>query len=338
MAKVLVLGGAGFIGFHLVKHLTENFDHDILVIDNLSRGSLDGELREFLDANPSVRFVPADLTDPASLEPLGRFDHVYLLAGVVGVHNVSSAPARVLAVNTGVILNTFNWLARHGCGRLLFASTSEAYAGSVELGLASVPTDETVPLAFRDVHDPRSTYALTKTLGESFLSHYSRSFGFEAVAVRFHNVYGPRMGYSHVVPELMQRIRQRMDPMPVYGLDQTRAFCYVGDAVRACTALMECEIDGPQIVNVGNDSEEVSITTLLGTMLNVTGYFPDIQNFPSAAGGVARRCPDISKLRALTGFEPQVNLFDGLKLTWDWYGTDRPASHPVGANEVRNVR
>jgi UDP-glucose 4-epimerase/UDP-glucuronate decarboxylase len=222
-------------------------------------------------------------------------------------------------VNTSIILNTLEWIAGVGCERLLFASTSEAYGGSVELGMANVPTDENVPLAFVDIQQPRTTYGLTKTLGESFVTHYSNEYGFDAVIVRFHNVYGPRMGFSHVVSELMERIFQQMNPLPVYGLDQTRAFCYVEDAVRACATLMERQFDGPQIVNIGNDSEEVAIRVLLEKMLKVTNFSPQIEDHPHAVGGVARRCPDISKLRALTGFEPQVYLENGLSQTWEWY-------------------
>jgi UDP-glucose 4-epimerase/UDP-glucuronate decarboxylase len=264
----------------------------------------------------------------------GPFDHVYLLAGIVGVRRVQDDPIRVLRANTGIIFSALEWLADVGCGRLLFASTSETYAGSVQLGLAPVPTGEDVPLSVLDIQHPRATYALTKMLGEATVSHFACNSAFEAVIARFHNVYGPRMGMSHAVPELMQRIHRRMDPLPVYGLDQTRAFCYVTDAVRACLSLMDCSLDGPQIVNVGNGGEEVSVRELVDRLFEVTSFKPEIQSSPAAPGGVPRRCPDISKLRILTGFQPEVSLTRGLAMTWDWYSKyfDAQATSSLAAN------
>ncbi len=320
LARVLVLGGAGFIGYHLTRHLAENTQDQITIVDNLSRGQLDNDLEDLLQGHPSVNLIVGDLTNSQTYDNLsGSFDQVYLLAGIVGVNNVERAPYRVLRTNSGIILNVFDWLARVGCGRLVFASTSEVYAGTVDLGIAQVPTDETVPVAVLDIQQPRSTYALTKMLGEAFVTHLAQSSEFEAVIVRFHNVYGPRMGLSHVVPELMQRIHKRMDPFPVYGLDQTRAFCYITDAVRACVALMECDIDGSHIVNVGNEDEEVKIRDLVDTLLNVTGFHPEITSLPAVEGSTDRRCPDIARLRTLTGFENEVDLRLGLMLTWEWY-------------------
>ena len=320
MTKALVLGGAGFVGYHIIKHLVENRPGEVVIVDDLSRGQLDQDLNDLLGRYPSIQLQTADLVDENVYDGLGGpFEQVYLLAGVVGVSNVQNAPARVLSTNIAIISNTLHWLAKMGCGRLLFVSTSEAYADSVKLGLAPVPTSENVPLSIADIQSARSTYALTKMLGESAVTHFAKEFGFEALIVRLHNVYGPRMGMSHVVPEVIERINRRMDPLPVYGVTQTRAFCYVSDAVKACLSLMDCQLDGPQIVNVGNDQEEVSIGELVQTLFRVSGFHPQIQVLPSAPGGVSRRLPDIGKLRALTGFRPEVNLAEGLALTWHWY-------------------
>lgn len=320
MARALLLGGAGFIGYHLARRLAEDRSCQVTIVDNLSQGQVDRDLGTLLEGQQSIAFHRADLTDARAWDSLGGpYDQVYLLAGVVGVRNVQGSPRRVLRDNTAIILNTLDWLARAGCGRLLFASTSEVYAGSVELGMAPVPTGEDVPLAVQDVQQPRATYAITKMLGEASVTHFARDCGAEAVIVRFHNVYGPRMGFRHVVPELMQRIHQRMDPLPVYGLEQTRAFCYISDAVDACLALMECRLPRPEIVNVGNGQEEVTIEGLVRLLCDVTGYHPTVQPMPAAPGSVGRRCPDTRKLHALTGFRPSVDLARGLALTWQWY-------------------
>jgi len=323
MVKALVLGGAGFIGYHLVSGLAAQGDVQITIVDNLSRGQLDPDLERLLTDNNQIDLVAGDLTRTETFDLItDRFDRVYLLAGVVGVRNVESQPAKVLHTNTNIVLNTLEWVKNVGCGRLLYASTSETYAASVEQGTGPVPTGESVPIGVMDVQHPRATYAISKILGEAAVTHYSQDFGFEAVIVRYHNVYGPRMGFEHVIPEWMDKLSRRMDPMPVYGREQTRAFCYVTDAVDATQELMTCPLERCELVNVGND-DEIAIGKLLEKVLDVAQFQPKIQSLPAPSGAVSRRCPDISKLRSLTGFEPVVPLDTGLSLTWDWYGSNR---------------
>ena len=334
MARVLILGGAGFIGYHLARRLAEHPGHTITLVDNLSRGELDQDLERLLSEHPEIQLVTGDLSTADTFDRVGGpFDQVYLLAGIVGVRNVESDPARVLRSNVSIIFNTLDWIKRVGCGRLLFASTSEVYAGSVEMGVAPVPTSEEVPLAVLDVQHPRFSYAMSKMLGEAAVTHYVRTYGFEAVIVRYHNIYGPRMGFDHVIPEIMERIYAGMDPLPVYGLEQTRAFCYVSDAVEACHALMGVGLSGCEVVHVGNDREETAIRDLLDKLLEVTAVHPEIRALPAPSGAVERRCPDIGKLRRLTAFEPRVDLEAGLALTWEWYRKrlDRQGG-PVGAH------
>jgi len=320
MDKVLVLGGAGFIGYHLLERLVREGGHQITVVDNLSRGQMDADLTNVLESNPQIKLITADLTDPLSFRQLnGPFDHVYLFAGIVGVRNVVSNPTRVVNSNTKIVINTLDWIDQVGCGRLFYASTSEAYGGMVDLDVVPVPTPENVPLGVVDILNPRSTYALTKMLGEAAVIHQSASSGFAAVIVRYHNIYGPRMGFDHVIPEIFQRLFDHVDPMPVYGMEQTRAFCYVSDAVEATLRLMNNTLPGCEIVHLGNDREETTIRNLFDKMLAVTGANPVVQELDAPVGAVNRRCPDTGKLRKLTGFEPAVGLDLGLELTWRWY-------------------
>lgn len=334
MVKSLILGGTGFIGFHLARHLVEATSHEITLVDNLSRGPLDQDMQELLGDAPQLKLIARDLTNVDSFRNLGdAYDRVYLLAGIVGVANTESNPVTVLHTNTTIILNTLEWLRHVGCGRLMFASSSETYAGGVDLGITQVPTAENVPVVVSDILHPRSTYAITKLVGEAAVTHYSEAFGFESVVVRYHNVYGPRMGLNHVIPELIQRITQAADPFPVYSVDQTRAFCYVSDAVEATYALMTCPIDGTELVHVGNGNEETTIGDLLDQLLNIAGFHPQIQFLPAPVGSVQRRCPDVSKLKSLTGFEAKVGLDQGLKSTFDWY--ERQFTPTVGSRERR---
>ncbi|WP_214325161.1 NAD-dependent epimerase/dehydratase family protein [Nonomuraea sediminis] len=309
--RVLLLGGAGFIGLHLANRLLAE-GHEVTVVDDFSRGRRDPAVERL----PGV--VSADLTDPASyaaLEP--GWDQIYMLAAVVGVRNVESDPAKVIRVNTLALMHLLDWI-RPG-DRLFFASTSEAYAGGVSAGVVPVPTPETVPLMIEDVGSPRFTYAISKMLGEAAVLHTARAKGFTAVIGRFHNIYGPRMGADHVIPELALRAVRGEDPFALYGSEQSRAFCYVDDAVEAMVRLMETPAAAGQIVHIGNDREETNIGDLAKLVLRVAGVSPEIRRLPAPAGSVARRCPDLTRLRELTGFEPRVGLEEGVRATFEWY-------------------
>src|SRR3990167_6441489 len=312
--RVLILGGAGFIGSHLRMRLLEDGD-DVVVADDLSRGH--GRV-----ANQVA------LTDPHSWDRLPRdWGAVYMLAAVVWVVNVEGEPLRVIQVNAQTVLRLLDWLPAGT--RLFFASTSEVYAGSVMAGIAPVPTPERVPLSVPDITNPRFTYAASKILGECAILHS----GANAVIGRFHNVYGPRMGMDHAVPAIGMRLLEyalgdmsfvvprwklRRRFVELYGCDQRRAFCYIDDAVDAMIRLMTTDYRG--VVNVGNDREEVAVEELAGEIaaaLDMDEAF--IRRLPAPAGSVERRCPDLTLLRQLTGYEPRVTLVDGLKRTMDWY-------------------
>ncbi|MEV4160578.1 NAD-dependent epimerase/dehydratase family protein [Nonomuraea dietziae] len=305
--RVLLLGGAGFIGLHLAARLLAD-GHAVTVVDDFSRGRRDPALEELpLDVRD------ADLTDPGSYRALEHgWDQIYMLAAVVGVRNVERDPARVLRVNTLALMHLLDWIEPGE--PLFFASTSEAYAGGVTAGLVPVPTPETVPLVIEDVAAPRFSYAISKLHGEAAVLH-----GAHAVVGRFHNVYGPRMGHDHVIPELSLRAARGENPFTLYGAEQSRAFCHVDDAVEAMVRLMATPEAFGRIVHIGDDTAETGIADLAELVLRVAGADPVISPAPAPAGSVARRCPDISLLRELTGFEPKVSLEEGVRRTFAWY-------------------
>ena len=320
--RVLILGGAGFIGYHLARHLADEGAGAITLVDNLSRGRIDHDLSGLLERG--IELVRADLTDPTAWAGLtATWDQVYMLAAVVGVRNVVTDPGRVIDVNTRSVLNLVDWLTPLA-GIVFFASTSEAYAGAVH----GIPTPEDVPLSVGAIENPRFAYAASKILGEAAVIHGARARRVPYIVGRFHNVYGPRMGFDHVVPELSQRALAREDPFKVYGLEQRRAFCYVTDAVEAMTRLMEAPRAAGQIVNIGN-AEEVSIERLVDIVLRLAEFAPAIERRPAPAGSPSRRCPDISRLRALTGFAPKVDLESGVRLTFAWYRDHSTAGRPT---------
>jgi UDP-glucuronate decarboxylase len=317
MPRALILGGAGFIGYHLAARLV-NDGYTLTLVDDLSRGRRDPEI-ETLCARPGVTLVQADLTRPDALAELPRaWDQVYMLAAVVGVRNVETDPARVVRTNTLALMHLLDWLGPES-GALFFASTSETYAGGVLAGTVPVPTPEDVPLSVEDIRAPRFAYAASKILGEAAVIHTARARGLRAVIGRFHNVYGPRMGADHVIPELSLRALRRENPFRVYGAEQRRAFCHVSDAVEAMLRLVTLPAAWGQVVNIGNDTEETRVEDVARLILRAARFDPDLDRVPAPAGSVARRCPDIARLRALTGFVPKVALEAGVRETFAWY-------------------
>jgi nucleoside-diphosphate-sugar epimerase len=310
--RTLILGGAGFIGLHLARTLVAR-GHSVTIVDNFSRGRDDPEL-----AALDVPVLHADLTDPRAYDGIPHgWDHVYMLAAVVGVRNVEKDPASVIRINTLALLNLLDWLQPNE--RLFFASTSEVYAGGVSAGMVSVPTPETVGLMIEDVAAPRFAYGISKMLGEAAVIHTARAKGIPYVIGRFHNVYGARMGADHVIPELSLRAMRRENPFRVYGVDQFRAFCHVNDATEAMHRLMMTDAATGEIVHIGNDTEETNIGELTRLVLRVADFSPELDLAPAPPGSVARRCPDLTKLRALTGYEPAVSLDRGVHHTFEWY-------------------
>lgn len=319
LQEVLITGGAGFLGLHLARSLVDSISR-VVLCDNLDRGRLDDDLQAFLAAHPHVTFVHADLLNPATYDRLGEgYDVVFHLAGVLGVEIVERDPLRVVWANVVGTLFLLEWCAKIRPARVVFASTSEIYAGGLPLGLVPVPTPEQVPVVVADLTQPRASYALSKAVAEHAVVQYgSRSDG-DYVIVRYHNIYGPRMGWDHVIPQMLARLLRGEDPLVVRSPNHTRAFCYIDDAVAATTAL--ARLRGPirQIVNVGNDHEETTVLDLANTLCTVADRHPRISPGEEQPGSVSRRCPDITLLRRLTGFEPRVPLREGLKATYEWY-------------------
>jgi UDP-glucose 4-epimerase/UDP-glucuronate decarboxylase len=317
--RILITGGAGFIGYHLATRLAGEPGVTLTLVDSFRRGRRDEELSALL-ARPNVELIEADLARPGALDPLGGgFHEVYHLAGVLGVKNVLARPEEVMRVNVLATLNVAEWFARGGGEKLLFASTSEVYAWTQKFHPLPVPTPEAVPLAVTDVKDPRATYAGSKICGELLVTHSCGAAGKPYTIVRYHNVYGPRMGHEHVIPELYQRVLVGEDPLKVFSFDHVRAFCYVTDAVEATAACMRGSAADGETFNVGNDEEPLAIGELAGRIVRKANRTARLDPVPAVNDPIKARCPDVTKLRELLGYRPRVTLDEGLDRTLAWY-------------------
>lgn len=327
MSKILITGAAGFVGWHLAMRLSAEPGNELTLVDNFVRGRRDDDLETLL-ARPDVKLISADLSDSKSYEQLGKgYDHVYHLAAIIGVKNVMSRPYDVVRVNAFTTLHLLDWLRDGGGEKILFSSTSEAYAWTQQFFTLPIPTPEDVPLALTQIGNARSSYAGSKVFGELAVTHGCGSIGKPFTIVRYHNVYGPRMGFEHVIPELFQRALAGQDPLVVYSANHSRAFCYVDDAVSATIAAMENPAANNATINIGNDAE-VTIGDLASEVLSVAGVKVTMEAQVAAHDPIHRRCPDISRARALLGYVPKVSLREGPEKTLAWYRPHLAARQP----------
>jgi nucleoside-diphosphate-sugar epimerase len=314
MTRILVTGAAGFIGYHLANRLADRPGVELVLVDNFVRGENDSLYRR-LCHRPGVEAHDLDLTDPAQVARLpDDVDIVYHEAALNGTQNFYERPYEVLRSGT---LPTFylvdKYVRRGKLARFVYAGTPESYASTVSTFDWEVPTDETVPLCVDDVFNPRWSYAAAKIHGEVLTINACRQFDVPFSIIRYHNVYGPRMGDKHVVPDFLNRLKH--GAAELYGHDDTRSFLYVDDAVEATMQVGECAATAGEVVNVGG-LDELTILELGNRMMRLLGRDPaEIALHPSPPGSVKRRVPSIEKLQSLTGFHAQWSLDAGLAET-----------------------
>lgn len=316
--KALITGGAGFIGGFLAERLLgDGWTVDIL--DNFARGRSDAFLDALL-ARDGARLVQCDLLDrDAALKTLDRdYTHIFHFAAILGVQNVIDNPDRTLSANVALLDSALALAKAQGAlDRFIFASTSEVYAGSLELLNLTIPTPEEHVLAVPDLGRPRTSYMLSKIYGEAM----TRLSGLPYTILRPHNVYGPRMGQSHVVPQLLQKAYDAPDggSIEVFSLDHTRTFCFIEDAVEMIVRTATAETCRNQVLNLGVQEPEYRIEQLADTVISTVGKNLSIRPGPEHQGSPSRRAPDMSRMLDLTGYRARVDLQDGVARTYAWY-------------------
>lgn len=316
MRALITGGGAGFIGSHLAERLLAG-GHRIVVLDDLSTGRRANIAH--LVKQGGLEFVQGSVLDRALVERLvATVDTVFHLAAAVGVKLVVDAPLDGMRTNIHGTETVLDSAHRHGA-RLLLTSTSEVYGKNTADALAE--DDDRIlgsPLL------SRWSYAEAKAVDESLTHTYWREKGLRAVIVRLFNTVGPRQSgrYGMVVPRLVDQAL-RGEPLTVYGDGkQTRCFCYVGDVVEALVALIGDRRAYGGVFNVGRP-DEVSIQELAERVVELSGSTSPIRyvSYEEAYGegfeDMERRVPDISRVRELIGFDPEVGLDDILRMVID---------------------
>jgi len=300
--RILVTGGAGFIGSAMAEKLAENPDHEVVIVDNFRTGD-PSKLPDNLKYSNTC-FIKCDVNnfqDISGVFYAFHFDYVFHYAALVGVQRTLKNPVSVLEDIKG-IENILRLSKNTGVKRVYFSSSSEVYGEPVEF-----PQNErTTPL------NSRLPYAVVKNVGEAFLRSYHQEYGLEYTIFRFFNTYGPKQSEDFVVSRFIRMALANKD-ITIYGDGkQTRTFCYIDDNVDACyRAFIENRYVN-DVINIGGN-EEIPILDLAQKIIQITGSSSNIIYLPPLPeGDMSRRLPDITKMNNLLK-RPRITLEEGLK-------------------------
>jgi nucleoside-diphosphate-sugar epimerase len=282
--KIVLTGHKGFIGSHYLDYIKDRVEVESVYGFDKDSGE--------------------DLCNTRTAYESPDCDVLVHMAATNGTKLFYEIPTEVATNNT---LPTFNLVHRYQNTntKIVFTSTCEIFNTTVDRNLHSVPTDESVPIMFEDITNPRWSYSLPKALGENLVANCGAPW----LIIRYFNIYGPRQR-DHFISEFVERVKN--GEYYIKGND-TRSFCYIDDAVVMTHNLVQHH--NGYIVNVGHQ-EEIEISTVAKTIMNIMGVDPDrLEILPGLAGSAKRRCPDTSLVRMLTGFKDYTPLELGLKKT-----------------------
>jgi UDP-glucose 4-epimerase len=305
--RILVTGGAGFIGSNLVDALLARGD-EVTVVDDLSTGRREN-LEQALAGGAAL--VEADIRDREALAGIAR-EHgpevVFHLAAQIDVRKSIADPAWDASINVGGTANVLEAARAAGCRRLVFSSTGGAIYG--EGAGQQLPLAEDAPLA------PEAPYGQSKFAGEGYLALYERLYGLSSVPLRLGNVYGPRqdpLGEAGVVAIFCGRLREGARPTVFGDGKQTRDYIYVGDVVAAMLAAAASEATGPFNVGTGVETDVLELVRQLAELGGTEGFEPEFA--PPRTGEVQRISIDPGRAERELGWKAEIGLAEGLRLT-----------------------
>lgn len=301
--KILVTGGAGFIGSNIVDALIEN-GHEVAIIDNLSTGKEE-------NINPKASFSNVDITDFEALESVFQSfkpEIVFHVAAQIDVRKSMEDSSFDAEVNVVGSVNLFSLCVQYGIKRIVFSSTGGALYGEPE----ELPAKEDSPI------QPLSPYGVSKYCAEQYLNYFKRLYGIERVILRYGNVYGPRqdpLGEAGVIAIFTNKILKGESPTVFGDGNQTRDYVFIEDVVRANVLALEGK-EG--IYNIGT-GKETSVNRLIEIFLDVLGKEVKLEYAPQRIGEVYRISLDCERAKRELGFVPKYPLAEGIIKTIEWY-------------------
>jgi UDP-glucose 4-epimerase len=315
--RIVLTGGAGFIGTTLSRRLVD--DNELVVLDNLHRDALAGTE---LAGHPNLTFVQADVLDAEAVrEAFAGATHIVHLAAIAGVDTVLESPVRTMRVN---MIGTYNVLeaaqaTAETLERLVDFSTSEVF------GKHAYKVEEIHETAQGSVGEARWTYAVSKLAGEHLAHAYFDEFGLPTCSLRPFNVYGPGQIGGGAIRAFIETILAGRDLVIHGDGSQVRAWCYVDDLVDALLLVLERPEAVGEVFNIGNERSVLTVLDLATRIRQLMDADVEITFRPLHYTDVEMRIPNVDKARKLLGWEPKVDLDEGLSRTIAWYRERQPA-------------
>ncbi len=308
LKKYLITGGLGFIGRAITLSLLKK-NNFVIIVDNNFKNKKYAELK-----HKNLKIFKFDIRKKNNINKICKnIDSVIHLAFINGTNLFYEQPSLVLDVAIKGITNILEICEENSIPEFFLASSSEVYQNA-----SYFPTDEKVPLSIPDPINPRYSYAAGKILSEIMLlntDHFKR-----AIIFRPHNIYGPNMGYHHVIPEVILKTLTSKKKIKIEGTGKhTRSFCFIDDFIEAFNILLR-KGKNQNIYNIGTQNE-IKIKNLVKEIIKFSKKKMIIKGSKEKLGSPSRRCPNISKIKKL-GFNPKIDLNDGLKKTYEWYLRD----------------
>lgn len=314
MKRVLITGGAGFIGSAITTSLVKQ-NNLVRVLDNESRG----KFKKLTNLKGKIELIHGDIRDLQTVtKACEGVESVIHLAAVNGTQLFYSNPGLVLDVGVKGIINSLEAAKKQGVKEFFLFSTSEVYQTP-----PVIPAPENVPLVIPDPYNPRYSYAGSKIISELLLLHYAKDYFKRSIIIRPHNVYGPNMGTEHVIPQLIMRMQKLMKSkisplkLPIQGTgNETRSFIFIEDFIKAFLLVME-KGKNRETYNIGTENE-ILIKDVAKKIIKNFDRIVLIVPGTLTEGSTSRRCPSVKKLRML-GFKPKVSFSQGVEKTVNWY-------------------
>jgi UDP-glucose 4-epimerase len=306
LQRPLITGAGGFIGAHLALRLSKMEEVEYVYLVDIPDAP---RLRQFRESN-KFRIIDLDLCSSSAGRNLPQdATSVFALAAFNGTGRFYTNPLSVLKNSSYPTLAVIEAYA--GKVPIVYSSSSEVYASTVESFNWEIPTSENVPISIADVYNPRWSYATAKLFGEIALNSAAIELGASGAIVRYHNVFGPNMGYDHFIPDFIQRAK--LGVFSLTGPKQTRAFMYIDDAVEGTIAALKAASRKVPLYHLGSN-EELSILAAAESILSKMGFDSfEIETFDPPVGSVARRCANTKKAELELGWRTQINFEDGIE-------------------------